>query len=280
MSESPTQPVPVTKFNSGQLIQNQDLVVVEEPLEIRIVFGPDGHRKTRSLSVTMRTPGNDFELATGFLVSEGIISRTTDIAKIRNAGPENDSQTRTNTVEIELASNVQFEMSKLQRHFYTTSSCGVCGKTSLDAIRADSVKPVQTNCRLAPSVITGLPAQLRDRQTTFHQTGGLHAAGLVTPDLNWLAVREDVGRHNAVDKLIGSQFIAGRFPLPDTILVLSGRASFELLQKALLASIPFVVAVGAPSSLAIDLAQEFGITLVGFTSDDRFNIYAHASPVA
>lgn len=257
-----------------------DSVAVEEPLEIRLIYGPPDQRRTRSLSVTMRTPGNDFELAAGFLVSESIISSPEDIVEQRFSGPAPEGVEQANTVEVELDPSVEFELQKLQRHFYTTSSCGVCGKTSLDAIRADNVKPIEIECQLEPDVILRLPELLRDQQNVFQLTGGLHGAGLGNLAGQILAVREDVGRHNAVDKLIGSQLLSGKLPLSDKVLVLSGRASFELMQKALLASIPIVVAVGAPSSLAVELAQNFNVTLVGFATNKKFNVYAGQQRIA
>jgi FdhD protein len=269
----------IGRAQDGQLIETDDHVAVEEPLEIRIVFGPTGGRKTRTLAITMRTPGNDFELAAGFLVSERIVSTSQDIASQKFSGPVPDGARHANTVEVELAPFVSFEMVKLQRHFYTTSSCGICGKASLDAIRADEIRPIESTLSVAHSVIHSLPDQLRKQQDVFSRTGGLHAAGLATADGAMLEIREDIGRHNAVDKLIGSQLIEGRFPLREKILVLSGRASFELMQKALLASIPIVVAVGAPSSLAVELAIEFNVTLIGFTSQKRFNIYSMPSRI-
>jgi FdhD protein len=255
-------------------VEKSDVVAVEEPLEIRIMFGPVENRKSRSLSVTMRTPGHDLELAAGFLVSEGIVSQPDHIIGNRFTGLVPAGEERANTIEVELSTAVSFELQKIQRHFYTTSSCGICGKTSLDAIRADNVQHIEADFETSTDVIHGLPDLLRQHQNVFAKTGGLHAAGLATLQGDMIESREDVGRHNAVDKLIGSQLIAGSFPLTDRILILSGRASFELMQKALLAAIPLVVAVGAPSSLAVELATEFNMTLIGFTSRDRFNIYA------
>lgn len=267
----------VEKIEHEQKTITNDNVVVEEPLEIRLVHGLTTQRKTRSLSVTMRTPGDDFELAVGFLISEGIVRKPDDVQTIRFAPPFLSDGVSSNRVEVELMPHTDFEPSKLQRHFYMTSSCGICGKASLDAIRADHVEGFKDQAELPPiasSFVGSLPDLLRERQITFQQTGGLHGAGLVTLTGQWIAVREDVGRHNAVDKLVGSEFLARRFPICPCLLVLSGRASFELIQKALLARIRIVVAVGAPSSLAIELAQEFGMTLVGFTSDKRFNVYS------
>lgn len=255
-------------------------------MEIRLLYGAAGERKSRSLSVTMRTPGNDFELAAGFLVSEGIVHHSSDIVDIHFAPPFLDDETDTisNSVEVELSVDCRFEMTKLQRNFYTTSSCGICGKASLEAIRVDQFpSPDLHRHEAVPCIdaklVQQLPNMLRGRQAGFQATGGLHAAALVSLSGEWIAIREDVGRHNAVDKVIGSQMLNRTFPLPDTCLLLSGRASFELLQKALMAHLPFVIAVGAPSSLAIELAVEFGMTLIGFTSGKRFNIYSGAERI-
>ncbi len=265
--------IQICRVQAGGTAERADVVVVEEPLEIRLVFGDPQNRKSRTLAVTMRTPGNDFELACGFLVSEGIVSGPDDVLDGRRHLPAPDGVEQSNSVEIELKPDVKFELSKLQRHFYTTSSCGICGKASLDAIKADNVCRLTSNNVIPAAVVHRLPDLLREQQSVFERTGGLHAAGLASLDGELLAIGEDVGRHNAVDKLIGRELLANRFPLRDRVLVLSGRASFELMQKALLAAISIVVAVGAPSSLAVELAEEFNLTLIGFTSKDRFNIY-------
>ncbi len=267
----------VLRIENGQPTSFEDTLAIEEPMEIRLVFGPAEDRKTRSLSVTMRTPGHDFELAVGFLVSEGIVVHPSDVIEVRFATPFLESTSRSNTVEVELHPNTKFEIAKLQRHFYTTSSCGVCGKSSLEALEVSAARvPVepQRQVQVSYSVIHGLPATLRNEQAIFRQTGGLHSAGLFSLEGQLALIREDVGRHNAVDKVVGCQFLSGQFPLNESILVLSGRASFELLQKAQFAGIPIVVAVGAPSSLAVELARKFEITLIGFTSGTRFNIYS------
>ena len=264
----------IIRIEEGRGSEASDNIAAEEPFEIRIVFGPSDQRKSRSLAVTMRTPGHDLELAAGFLVSEGIVSQRDHIIGSRFAGPVPEGEEQSNTIEVELNPDVSFEYQKVQRNFYTTSSCGVCGKASLDAIRADNVRPIESEFEIQANLIYGLPDLLRQQQVVFQNTGGLHAAGLVNLQGELIDSREDVGRHNAVDKLIGSQLIAGQFPLRNRILILSGRASFELMQKAILARIPLVVAVGAPSSLAVELASEFNLTLIGFASCERFNIYA------
>ncbi len=261
--------------------QRDDILAVEEPLEIRVVFGPREKRRSKSLSITMRTPGRDFELAAGFLLSENIVSRPEDIISFEHVGPVPEHGFHGNTLSVELGFEVPLEMEKLQRHFYTTSSCGICGKASLDAVRSQGVERLEDPLMVETDVIFRLPEGLREQQDVFDRTGGLHAAGLADPQGEFIAICEDVGRHNAVDKLIGSQLIEAdaEFPLAGKILVVSGRASFELMQKALMAKIPMLVAVGAPSSLAVELAEEFNMTLIGFASNQRFNTYAGVSRI-
>lgn len=248
-----------------------DLVAVEEPLEIRLGQAADGRLQHQAISITMRTPGNDFELAAGFLFTEGVLRSAGQVAGIRHCGR---GTALTNTIRVDLAAGVAVEVKRLERNFYTTSSCGVCGKTSLEALGtgAGRVEP-PAGFAVTAEVIHALPLRLRERQRTFDRTGGLHAAALFSKTGELLALREDVGRHNAVDKLVGARFLAGALPAREQILFLSGRASFELLQKAVMAGVPVVCAVGAPSSLAIDAANEFGVTLVGFVRDRRFNVY-------
>jgi FdhD protein len=248
-----------------------DNLAVEEPLEIQLNYGPSNSRETRSISVTMRTPGNDFDLAAGFLMTEGVIRDANDIEKITYAGhPFSEKQ---NAVRVELATNVAVSLANLQRNFYTTSSCGICGKASLLALRTVCPPRTTNTFRVDAQHLYGLPGRLRESQGVFDRTGGLHGAGLFDSAGNLISLREDVGRHNAVDKLIGSEFLADHTPLRDRLLLLSGRASFELLQKALMGGVPMVAAVGAPSSLAVQVAREFDITLVGFLREDQLNIY-------
>ena len=257
-----------------------DVVATEEPLEIRLEFdGADGKRVERSISVTMRTPGNDEELAIGFLYSEGIVRSPSDVQLARPCGPPAPNGL-INVVRVELARGVKVDLDRIERHFYTSSSCGVCGKSSLDAVAIQGRFDVAANdFAVSRGTLGSLPVTLRSDQAVFERTGGLHASGLFDFDGRILAVREDVGRHNALDKLIGSRVQAGTLPLARNGIVLSGRASFELMQKAMMAGCPMVAAVGAPSSLAVDLAREFGITLVGFLKRDRFNIYARPDRV-
>lgn len=249
--------VPVRKVEPGSNAAEQDLVAVEEPLQIRL--------GDRDFAITMRTPGQDRELAAGFLFTEGIVHNTADIADIRS-----DDR---GTVTVTLASAV--EVTFAERNFYVTSSCGVCGKASIDGLRATGCPTLARGIPKVPgNLISSLPDKLRAAQPVFAHTGGLHAAGLFDTDGNLVTVREDVGRHNAVDKLIGAALLAGQIPLNNNILMLSGRISFELVQKSLMAGIPIVAAVGAPSSLAIETALNFGLTLAGFVRGQRYNVYA------
>jgi len=259
----------------------EDIVATEEPLEIRLELdGEDGSRVERSISITMRTPGNDEELALGFLYSEGIIRQASDVLLARPCGPPAPNGL-INVVRVELASGVGVELDRLERHFYTSSSCGVCGKASLDAVAVQGRFDIATNdFSVSREVLGMLPAALRSDQAVFEVTGGLHASALFDASGQLGAVREDVGRHNALDKLIGSRFQGGALPLTGSGLLLSGRASFELMQKAMMAGCPLVAAVGAPSSLAVDLAVEFGITLIGFLKPDSFNVYSRQDRIA
>ena len=246
----------------------KDLLAVEEPLEIRLGFG----KEHRAVSITMRTPGADAELAAGFLFTEGILSSPAEVKAFKHCGKFPNNQ---NTIRVDLADKTVVDLKRLERNFYTTSSCGVCGKSSLEALTVAGAKEVlhAAEAKIAPEVIHRLPDALRRSQTVFHETGGLHAAALFDFAGNLIDLSEDVGRHNAVDKLIGGQFLDDRLPLAEKILFLSGRASFELVQKAVMAQIPVIAAVGAPSSLAVEAARRFKLTLLGFVRENRFNIY-------
>lgn len=267
---------------SSDAAEFTDVLAVEEPLEIRLQLPGMPHRP---ISITMRTPGHDLELAAGFLFTEGIVKSRGDIADIRHCGPKGRNMSgiecaadlqiaaRDNTVVAELAKGVDVDLNRLKRNFYTTSSCGVCGKSSIEALQT-GVKALPNNgVSVANDLIHSLPSLLRNSQSVFESTGGLHASALFKADGTLDLVREDVGRHNALDKVIGARFLVGELPLAKTILLVSGRASFELVQKALMAGIPVMAAVGAPSSLAVELAAEYGMTLIGFVRDGRFNIY-------
>jgi len=265
----------VKKISGDSANSVDDQVAVEEPLEIRLGYKtPDG-RTSSSVSITMRTPGSDADLAVGFLYSESIIRAASDIMKVEHTGPAAPDTGNHNIVRVDLASDVHVDLGRLQRHFYTTSSCGVCGKSSLDALHVTGVEPLAADGVIfSRETLTAMPAALRARQRTFEQTGGLHAAAAFDSQGEILVVHEDVGRHNAVDKVIGTLLARDLLPASKLGLMVSGRASFELMQKTLVAGIPILAAVSAPSSLAVQLANEFNVSLVGFLRGDTFNIYS------
>jgi FdhD protein len=293
--ERATLEASVSRFVGGEEHVTTDFLAVEEPLEIQLAHGPSDSRKVKSISVTMRTPGHDFELVAGFLLTEGIVTDPADISKITCVAGLSKKlesslasrqklilpyQPERNIVRAELGPEVAVSIANLERNFYTTSSCGICGKASLLALRSVCPPRTKNSLSVSASLLYSLPDCLRSGQDVFKRTGGLHASGLFDSEGHLHAIREDVGRHNAVDKLIGAEFLADRIPLKDRILLLSGRASFELLQKALMAGISMVVSVGAPSSLAVQVAKEFDITLVGFLRDDHFNVYHGADHIS
>jgi FdhD protein len=265
---------------SGAVTDTDDFVATEEPLEIRLGYADGaGGRTERSISITMRTPGNDEELAVGFLFTEGIVRRSRDVTLVRPCGPPAPNGL-INVVRVELADDVDVALDGLERHFYTSSSCGVCGKASLDAVAVQGRYDVASfDFAVTRDVLSRLPEALIGEQSIFERTGGLHASGLFDHSGEIVAVREDVGRHNALDKLIGSRFLDDDVPLDRFGIIVSGRASFELMQKAMVAGCPLIAAVGAPSSLAVELAREFGMTLIGFLKRDRFNIYSRGDRV-
>ncbi|HEV8594092.1 MAG TPA: formate dehydrogenase accessory sulfurtransferase FdhD [Thermoplasmata archaeon] len=280
MSRTATARAQIQRRRGSEATEVDDVLAVEEPLEIRVVHGTSGEEREDPVVVTMRTPGHDPELAAGFLFSEGILRVRSDLNRIE-AAPPRASEENGNVLRVVLADGVPFDTSRTVRSFYTTSSCGVCGKTSLDALWARTPPPVSTATpKVKAPILAAMPEALRRAQDVFERTGGLHGAALFTDRAEVVTLREDVGRHNAVDKIVGERFLAGALPLPDSILLVSGRASFEILQKAILAGIPFVAAVGAPSSMAVDVAKEFGMTLVGFLRGASFNIYAGAQRIA
>ncbi len=267
--------IDIEKRLDGERQSLADSVAVEEPLEIRLGFStPDG-RAVRSISITMRTPGNDEELAAGFLYGESIVRERGDIASIETCGPPAPDSGNHNVIRVELGANVTVDLARLERHFYTTSSCGVCGKTSMDALRVVGVSPLADETgAFSERMLLEMPDKLRAVQKTFDETGGLHAAGAFDVDGELVAVMEDVGRHNAVDKVVGRLLLDDQLPASKLGLLVSGRASFELVQKALVAGMPLMAAVSAPSSLAVDLAREFKMTLLGFLRGKSFNVYA------
>jgi FdhD protein len=254
---------------NGKVRSRSDQLATEEPLEIRLVS------PQKTVAVTMRTPGADFELTAGFLYSEGVVSSRDDIERISYCvDPDVDGEQRYNIVNVKLKEGLSPDLQPLERHFFTTSACGVCGKASLEALRLRGCPVIPDSPEVSAEVIYSLPEQLRAAQRVFSSTGGLHAAGLFDTQGQLLSVREDVGRHNALDKLVGSAVLSDQLPLNNHIVMVSGRSSFEILQKCLTAGVPIVCAVSAPSSLAVALAREFGITLVGFLRGERFNVYA------
>jgi FdhD protein len=259
----------VYRVAAGEVEERPDELATEEPLEIRLI--QEG--RTRTVAITMRTPGSDSELALGFLFAEGVIQRRDEV---RRAEP-----TTPNVVEVELVEGLaEPELAGLERHFFATSACGVCGKAGLESLELRITEPLPPGPEVSPAVLAGLPERLREAQGLFATTGGLHAAALFDLEGNLLAVREDVGRHNALDKLIGWSLLEGLLPLSDHLVLVSGRSSYEILQKCLVAGVPIVAAVSAPSSLAVELAERFGLTLIGFLRGDRFNIYSGAGRVS
>jgi FdhD protein len=267
--------IPVVKIDANGATQTLDTIAVEEPLELRLAWGEAGERHEEPVSITMRTPGSDLELAIGFLLGEGILHGRGDVLRASHVGAPVGSHGTSNTVLIEVAHDASHDVARLARHFYATSSCGVCGKASMDLLRlAAPPLPALAIPALSRDVLHGLPTTLRHSQPAFEETGGLHAAALFDETGKLLVLREDVGRHNAVDKVVGAMSMNDAWPATRSILLVSGRASFELVQKALMAGVPILAAVGAPSSLAVDLAREVGMTLVGFLRDARFNIYS------
>ena len=264
----------VSEWDEGQVHRKDDYLAAEEPLEIRIGEHP--------LSVTMRTPGDDLDLAAGFLLTEGLIQRADQIVALDHApgDPANPGANRGNVVTVELDPASMPDFEKMRRHFFAASSCGICGKASIDAVRARSMQPPNPGFRLDPEVLVALPEALRASQPVFGRTGGLHAAALFDAHGKLLVLREDIGRHNAVDKVIGWALRSGRMPLSDVALLVSGRGGFEIIQKAIVAGLPVVASVSAPSSLAVQLAREMSLTLVGFLRGRRFVVYAGEARLA
>ncbi len=261
--------IQIVKFTDQKLNPYDDTISIEEPLEISLVYFNEGKKTKKNISITMRTPGQDDALAIGFLFTEGIISNFETVDKI--------NQTNENEISIHLKENCVIDLSKIERHFYTSSSCGVCGKSSIDAIRV--AKPrvsFAPKIKFPSSLFLSLNEKVRTQQSVFESTGGLHASALFDKEGNLISLFEDVGRHNALDKLIGDAFSKKLLPLHNNVLFLSGRASFELIQKAVMAEIPAICALGAPSSLAVSIAKEYQISLIGFLKNNSFNIYCDA----
>ncbi len=277
-----TTPTPVWAFEGTTSSARSDVLATEEPLEIRLVI--EGLR--HPVAVTMRTPGADFELAAGFLFSEGVLKSREQLRRITYCiEPDLDDEQRFNIVNVELATVEAVDLTPLERHFSVTSACGVCGKATLEALRVRGLAPIgfaaeQGERRIARGVLTSLPETLRRAQSIFHTTGGVHASALFSPDGELMAIREDVGRHNAMDKLIGCAFLEDKLPLSGHLLMVSGRSSFELVQKAIAAGVSVLCSVSAPSSLAVELAREFGLTLVGFLRGPAFKVYTGVERIA
>ena len=268
--------IDIDKVRGARRELRSDVVAVEEPLEIQLCSATATGAAARSIAVTMRTPGDDIDLALGFLYTEQIIRGPADVVSTMLSGaPDPDSGLR-NTIRVELDPALRIDTDRLTRHFYTTSSCGVCGKASIEALQVVIDRP-DDDFRLTRDVLASMPARLRGAQQVFESTGGLHAAAAFDTRGEVVVVREDVGRHNAVDKVVGALLAAHRLPAGDLGLIVSGRASFELTQKALAAGMPLLAAVSAPSSLAVRLARDYGMTLVGFLRQDNFNIYSGAN---
>jgi len=269
MQSPQVENISIHKINAGEISETEDKVAVEEPLEIQLAYSSPTGRMQKNIAVTMRTPGNDKELAAGFLFTEGVIINNKAIQEIKQS-PADENQ-----VLVVLKENVQPVLANTARNFYSTSSCGVCGKASIEAIRIVSqYADEKNNIRITSSLLYSLQEIVKQQQQVFEETGGIHASALFDVDGNFIMLREDVGRHNALDKIIGAALMNEQLPLNNCILFLSGRASFELLQKATMAGIKIVAAVGAPSSLAVEIAKEQNITLVGFLKSNRFNIYS------
>ncbi len=264
----------ITKISKEGRHSSLDFLAIEEPLEIRLRYYEKEELVEKSLSITMRTPGDDANLAIGFLITEGIVQSLEQIENIEISGLD------PNIVILQLSQDLELDLGRLERHFYTSSSCGVCGKTSMDALRSVGCKNVaELDIKVIPDLIQSIPSKMRKAQKVFEDTGGLHAAGFFSSDGHLLLSKEDVGRHNALDKLIGAYLTKSGSDFSRNILLVSGRASFELVQKALMAGVAIMAAVGAPSSLAVELAEEYGMTLLGFVNEYRFNIYTQANRI-
>ena len=261
----------IVAFDGDRIAPRFDRLATEEPLEIRVRAGGE----TKTVAITMRTPGNDFELAAGFLFAEGLLASYESLLGISFCVDRDvDVEQRYNIVNVDLAAKTLPNIDALERHFLTTSACGVCGRAGIESLEARGVASIVSDLAVEPRTIIALPDRLREAQGVFEKTGGLHAAGLFTETGDLVAIREDVGRHNALDKLVGWALLDKRLPLDRNVLLVSGRTSYEIVQKTIVARIPVLAAVSAPSSLAVDLARAFGLTLAGFVRGERFNIYA------
>lgn len=278
MTKSSVKPHKVNKWVENKIETTPDVLAVEEPLEIRLNYLQNGERIERALSVTMRTPGHDLELTLGFLFSEGIVNSYSEIKSIRHCETVKKEEEKENVVKVVIQDTVEIDQDTFQRNFYTTSSCGVCGKSSIEAIEVNC--PINVSqLSLDTKLISELPQKLRNAQTVFEYTGGLHASALFDQKGDIKILREDVGRHNALDKVVGARLFEENLTLANEVLLVSGRASFELVQKAARAGISVMCAIGAPSSLAVELADKQGITLIGFLKTNSFNVYSHPNRI-
>lgn len=274
MASNSVKSVQIKKIKTKSIETKPDLLAVEEPLEIRLAYGNKENRIQKSLAVTMRTPGHDFELVYGFLYSEGIIKHKTDVLSMKYCFDKDKLQEQDNIVRVELQPTLNFDIQQVERHFYTNSSCGVCGKSSIESIASQCMLATDERSAVNANVLYDLPDKLRASQQIFEHTGGIHACALFDATGNLLLLREDVGRHNAMDKLIGAAFYKEMLPLRNKVMLVSGRCSFELVQKALSAGTAILAAVGAPSSLAVDLAKDYNMCLIGFLKQNSYNIYS------
>lgn len=261
------------EYRGGNFNTKMDYVATEEPLEIRVTHQSNEGFVTSSVALTMRTPGSDFELALGFLYSEGVIHSKGDVRRVSYCTDPNEPQ-RFNIVNVTLRVGLRFDASKLSRNVFTSSACGVCGKAALDYLKASCPKKPLGGFRIQPDLITGFARKLGSLQSLFLSTGGVHASALFDEQGSLVSLKEDVGRHNAMDKLVGGLLLKDELPASNRIVLVSGRASFELVQKAILAGIPALLSIGAPSSLAVELAREYGLTLIGFLKENKFNVYS------
>jgi len=274
-----TKNIIIHRTEAGNNLEKTDVIVEESPLQIIVAYGTANNRKRETLSVTMRTPGDDFNLVTGFLFCEGFIQSTSDILSIKYIGNPNDETLQENTVLVELAAHVSFDLENKKRNFISSAACGFCGKTNADIINQQVFAPISNSLKIAAQLLYHLPQILNNSQTLFTQTGGAHAVALINKNAELTYIAEDVGRHNAMDKLVGAMLKKNALPLKDHLVLFSGRLSYELVQKSLVAGIPIACAIGAPSSLAIELAEENGMTLIGFLKEKSFNIYCGAEKI-
>ena len=280
---SKVAPIKLVRWEKDQFITASDLLATEEPMEIRLGYGEMDNRLEKTIAVTMRTTGNDFDLALGFLFTEGIVHSYESILSVKYCSDHGKEESKNNIVRVELRPEVVPDLNLSERNFYTTSSCGICGKASIDNIKTVCQFDENTNqseqLKVSAKTIASLPEKLKTKQLIFEHTGGLHSSVLFDLNGTLTSLYEDVGRHNALDKIIGWALQKGQLPLRNNILLVSGRTSFELIQKAYMSGIQIVVAIGAPSSLAVDFSNEIGITLVGFTKKDRFNVYSNPNRI-